>query len=124
MGRPLNKRYFGATDGVADSRMPARVKVAANAIANGFILSQRTETRFRVNDDFTGAAGNTGVCSLVDAADPGDNEMIVTGYIAGAGDAINIRKFHNRTVIDFNNNRYTWEVQDDSTSNILVLTAI
>jgi len=124
MGRPLNKRYFGATSGASDGRMPARVKIGANSIANGIILSQRSETKFRVNDDITGAAGNTGVCTLVDKADPADNEMVVTGYVAGTGDAINIRKFHNRTVIDFNSNRYSWEVQDDSTSNILVLTAI
>jgi hypothetical protein len=27
-------------------------------------------------------------------------------------------------MVDFNDNHYTWEIQDDSTANILVLTGI
>jgi hypothetical protein len=104
----------------------------------GILLSQRTETKFKVNDtadgtavnadgtqrDGTNGSGNVGFCTLVDKDVPGDNEMVLKGYISGTGDGVNIRKLHNRTMIDFNNNRYTWEVQDDSTQTLLVLTAI
>lgn len=133
MGRPLNKRYFGITqDGdsspVADltneGRLTAIVKVGANSVSEtGIILSQRSETKFRVDDSADGE-GNEGVCTLVDKDVPSDNEMVLKGYVAGSGDGVNIRKVQNRTMIDFNNNRYTWEIQDDSTANLLVLTAI
>ena len=124
MGRPINKRYLGAIAGAADGNIPAIVKVGVNAVSEtGSIISQRSETKFVVNDA-ANATGNAGSCTLVDKDVPADNEMVVKGYVAGGGDGVNIRKFHNRTVIDFNNNRYTWEVQDDSTSNILVLTAL
>lgn len=127
MGRPLNKRYFGVTadggDLTGEGRMSAVVKVGAAAVSSvGIILSQRSETKFRVNDAADGS-GNTGTCVLVDKVVPLDNEMIVQGFTT-EGEAVNVRKFHNRTVIDFNNNRYTWELEDDSTSNILRLTAI
>lgn len=145
MGRPLNKRFFGTTqaaggaDLTAEENLSASVKVGANAVSDiGIILSQRSETKFRVNDLANGTAvnddgtlrngsvgtGNVGVCTLVDKAVPGNNEMVLKGYVNGTGDSVNIRKMHNRTCIDFNNNRYTWEIQDDSTSNVLVLTAI
>lgn len=129
MGRPINKRYLGVTeDGDGDltgeERLTAIVKVGTNSVSEtGIILRQRAETRFKV-DDAADGGGNEGVCELVDKAVPGDNEMVLKGYVNGEGDGVNIRKLHNRTMIDFDNNRYTWEIQDDSTANILVLTAI
>ena len=134
MGRPLNKRYFGATQaspGGADledeGRLTAIVKIGArDVVETGIILSQRSETKFKVQDDpdGVGEAVTIGICTLVDKDVPAANEMVLKGYIAGDGDGVNIRKVHNRTMIDFNNNRYTWEIQDDSTANLLVLTAI
>jgi len=149
MGRPLNKRYFGRLANTNDDRfaplndsehnLTAIVKVGSNTVSeSGIFLAQRSETVFKVNDALDGTAvnadgtnvdgtegsGNVGFCRLVDKDVPGDNEMVVKGYIDGDGDGVNIRKFHNRTVIDFDNNRYTWEVQDDSTQTLLVLTAI
>ena len=132
MGRPLNKRYFGSTqvspggaDRTSEERLSVIVKVGANSVSElGIILSQRSETKFRVSDDPDGVGGNEGVCTLVDKDVPGDDEMVLKGYVGGSGDGVNVRKVHNRTMIDFDNNRYTWEIQDDSTSNILVLTAI
>jgi U3 small nucleolar RNA-associated protein 14 len=133
MGRPLNKRYFGATrDGASspaadlsnEEKLTAIVKVGANTVSEtGIILSQRSETKFKVDDSADGE-GNEGVCTLVDKDVPGNDEMVLKGYVGGAGDGVNIRKVQNRTMIDFDNNRYKWEIQDDSTANILVLTAI
>lgn len=125
MGRPINKRYLGnVVDGSPDGNFTAIVKVGTNAVSEtGIIISQRAETLFVVNDAADGT-GNQGSCRLVDKAVPGDDEMVIQGYVAGSGDPVNIRKLHNRTVIDFDNNRYDWEIQDDSTANILVLTPI
>ena len=139
MGRPLNKKYFGTTkDGGGDrsneENLSVMVKVGANAAKTlGIILSQRSETKFSVSDgpdgdDNGGGVGsaNSGVCTLVDKTfdNLGDNEMILQGFVTGSEAVVNIRKVHNRTMIDFDNNRYTWAIEDDSTSNILRLTAI
>jgi len=124
MGRPINKRYLGATDGAGDGNFTAIVKVGANAVSEvGIIISQRAETLFVVNDAQDGT-GNQGSCRLVDKTFPDDGEMVIRGYVNGSGTPVNIRKLHNRTVIDFDNNRYDWEIQDDSTANILVLTLV
>ena len=139
MGRPLNKRYFGTTkdgsgDRTGEENLSVMVKVGANdAKTLGIILSQRSETKFNVSDgpdgdDNGGGAGsaNSGVCTLVDKTfdNLGNNEMILQGFVTGSLETVNIRKVQNRTMIDFNNNRYTWAIEDDSTSNILRLTAI
>ena len=127
MGRPINSRFLGVTrddgsDLTGEERLTAIVKVGSNSVSEtGIVLRQRAETRFKV-DDAANGGGNEGVCELVDKAVPGDNEMVLKGYVSGNG--VNIRKVHNRTMIDFDNNRYTWEIQDDSTANLLVLTAI
>jgi hypothetical protein len=120
MGRPINKRYLGSVvNGSLDGNFTAIVKVGANAVVEaGYIVSQRSETLFVVNDGV-----NQGACRLVNKVIPGDNEMVIRGARL-EGDDVNIRKLQNRTVIDFDNNVYTWEIQDDSTANILVLTQI
>jgi hypothetical protein len=137
MGRPLNKRYFGATSTNIASSPPgdltgeARLTVSVNLpgepeSALGVIVSQRSETKFKVNDA-ADLSGNEGICTLVNKAteDLSNNEMSLQGFVDGkTGDGVYIRKVQNRTMIDFDNNRYTWEIQDDSTSNVLVLTAI
>jgi len=129
MGRPLNKRYFGATEGAVGTEgnnLTVMCKIGANsAVGNGVILSQRSETKFNCHDDPDGTSGNSGVCTLVDKAIGalGADEMILQGFTSG-GTGVNIRKVMNRTMVDFNDNHYTWSVTDDSTANVLVLTAI
>ena len=124
MGRPINKRYFGAlADG---TNFTINCQVGANAETDeGVILSQRSVNKFNVDDDKT-LGGNTGVCTLVDKAAGalGANEMSIQGTISGGGNQVRIAKLYNRTCRDFNNNRYTWEIQDDSTASIMVITAI
>jgi U3 small nucleolar RNA-associated protein 14 len=111
-------------NGDDEHNLTAIVKVGTNSVSeSGIVLRQRAETRFKV-DDAANGGGNEGVCELVDKDVPGDNEMVLKGYVDGAGNGVNIRKLHNRTMIDFDNNRYTWEIQDDSSQTLLVLTAI
>jgi len=120
------------------------VQVGTNSETDsGLILKQKSPSRFLVNDlkngtavttdgkqlDGTNGTGNVGVCTLVDkvGGDLAANEMSIYGYISGAGvggEPVRIKKFYNRTCRDFNNNRYSWEVQDDSSVTALILTAI
>ncbi len=146
MGRPINKRNFGRLPDADDARfkplndtffnIAINVQVAANAESEeGYILRQRSTRKFLVNDTKTGTkttpsgsgTGNVGVCTLVDkAAGALDaNEMSIQGTLNdGAGTQVRIKKLYNRTCRDFNNNRYTWVVEDDSTETVLRITPL
>ena len=146
MGRPLNKRWFGWLDDADDSTLAPRndtfynitinVQVGSNAeTEDGMILKQKSSTKFLVNDLKTGTknktsgsgTGNVGICKLVNkaAGSLAANEMSIQAVVAGtAGTQVRIKKLYNRTCRDFDNNRYTWEIQEDSTETIMVVTAI
>ena len=130
MGRPLNKRYFGTLNDQDGSTLPqgdaaynftVAADVGNGVVEQAYIMNQRSETKFTCAD-----GTDSLVCTLVDkaATDLDEGEMRILGYVAGDGDGVTIRKLQNRTCFDFNNNRYTWELQDDSTETLLVLTAI
>ena len=127
MGRPINKRYFGLTSGSAGTEgnnITINCQVGSNAeSAQGIILAQRSVRTFKVNDAANNT-GNEGICTLVDAAagSLGANEMSIVGFVNGT--SVRIAKLYNRTCRDFSNNRYKWEVTDDSSANYIVLTAI
>ena len=125
MGRPVNKRYFGAlADG---TNITINCKVGGNAASDqGMIINQRSVNKFKVDDSKLGS-GNEGVCTLVNKAVSAllDNEMSIDAVIAGGTTSgVKIKKLYNRTCRDFNNNRYTWTVQNDSTVSLFVLTPI
>ena len=134
MGRPVNKRNFGLLDD--GTNFTINVQVAANSESeSGYILRQRSVNKFLVNDLKTGTkttvggsgTGNVGICTLVDkvAGGLGANEMSIQGTLNdGTGTQVRIKKLYNRTCRDFNNNRYTYVIQNDSTASIMVLTAI
>lgn len=143
MGRPVNKKYFGPLAAADDANNKPNNDVKFNIAVNcqvgsnaesesGYILRQRSSTKFLVNDTADGTkrtpsgtgTGNVGVCKLVDkeAGSLDANEMSINAVLGGS--TVRIAKLYNRTCRDFANNRYTWEVQDDSTATIIVLTAI
>jgi hypothetical protein len=134
MGRPLNKKFFGLLDD--GTNITVNCQVGSNTeSAVGYIVRQRSPKRFIVNDKKDGtntqvgdteagnSQGNVGVCQLVDKADGSlaDNEMSIMGYTA-AGVGVRIAKLFNRTVVDFNGNRYKWSVVNDSTTSVISLT--
>lgn len=129
MGRPVNKRYFGdpATADTADKPLNdtfLNIRVEADtgngAVDTAFIVSQRGTNKFKVND-------GTSIldCRLVDKGfgDIQEGEMVIFGT-DGTGSRIPIKKLFNRTAVDFNNQRYTWVIQDDSTETAMILTEI
>ena len=129
MGRPLNKRFFGLLDD--GTNITVNCQVGSNAeSAVGYILRQRSQKRFLVNDAKDGTAvlpggagtGNVGVCQLVNKADGAldANEMSIMGEFNGQG--VRIAKLTNKIAVDYNGNRYKWSVVNDSTTSILSLT--
>jgi len=120
MGRPLPKRFFGATGDNTQPTIPARVKIGSNSAAEGHILNQRSNRKFKVKE-----GSNEGVCSLVDKAmgSLAADEMNITGMTSGSN-PVRIKKITRHLAVDYSNNKYTWSVEDDSTESILRLTAV
>ena len=122
MGRPVNKRNFGTVAGATDNFTVIADVGTGGIVENAYILSQRATNRFNIQ-----AGANAGICTLVDKSDVntlGNNEMVIKGYVNGSGDGVTIKKLYNRTCRDFNNNRYTWSIADDSTESIMTIVAI
>lgn len=125
MGRPINKRWFGAT-GVGSgtgkntgNNLPVKGNVGAGEF-DGYIVKQRATRKFKVSND---AGTQVGTIVLVNK---------ISGLLAGEGSLIGIangspvaiKKITSHVVTDFNGNRYTWTLQDDSTETLIILTSI
>jgi len=125
MGRPVNKSKLGEED--SDSgNITVNCKVSSNAASvQGMIKSQRSSTKFNV-DDAKDDSGNEGVCSLVDKASEqlAADEMSISAVINGTTTYKNIKKLFNRTCTDYDNVRYTWSISDDSAVNVMTIVAI
>lgn len=93
--------------------------------ATPFILAQRASRRFIVR-----TGDGDGTCKLVDGESALDEgEMVLKGYVDGAGDGVAIRKISGRKAYDFDSNAYTWYVgaqsgEDSSLDNAIILTAL
>jgi hypothetical protein len=121
MGRPVNNRNFGATGVDATPKIPVRFHDGSNLI-EGKILTQRGTNKFNCSND---GDTITRICRLtIDGSAPNaDLECQIIGIGAGGG-AIAIKKIFNRVAVDYNGNRYSWTVEDDSTESLLRLTAV
>ena len=120
MGRPVNKRRFG--DPADGTNLTVRAYVDGGVDAQAYVIAQKGTNKFKVSNN---AGDETAICRLVNKATAAlaAGEMLIEGMNAG-GERVVIKKIFNRTAVDYNNNRYTWELQDDSTDTVLRLTAI
>lgn len=102
----------------------AAMDVNEGAGNNPYILAQKGARRFKVSS----AANGIGVCTLVNddgSSEIAAGEMVIRGFVGGSGDSpVFISKVSGRKMYDFAGNAYTWYVDNDSTANVLVLTAI
>jgi len=129
MGRPLRKDVFG-TDVIGTFANDTGVRVEfhdGTALrTDGVILKQRGAKTFRVCR--VGDIGNSSkyfTCVLKDGAPSVAKEMRLFGYIASnSGAEINLAKINKRTAKDFSGNRYTWYLENDSSNDYIVLSAI
>lgn len=126
MGRPLNKRWFGATGAgtgtglFTGNNIPIRFKLGGS-VYEGYITKQTGSSRYKVStDDGTTA---TGTVYLTDAVTPASNgDAALVGLYNGQ--AVPIRDLRSRMAIDFNGRRFKWNLSDDSTETLLILTLI
>jgi hypothetical protein len=134
MGRPLKKDRLGVNViGTPSSNTGVRVEAyfggaaytdaTYNATTNyAYIVKQRGAKTFVL----TNQAGTVRVPCVLQAATPTANgQMRINGYaVGGTGATTPLRKITKRTATDFSGNRYTWVLQNDSTSDYIVLTPI
>jgi hypothetical protein len=123
MGRPINKRYFGATGSATAPHIPIRFKTGGT-VYEGFVVKQVGSRRFKCStDDGTTAVA---ICVTVDAGasfDPANNgECVLLGFQATSGTPRIIRRMTNRIAWDFLGRMHKWSLQDDSTETLIVLT--
>lgn len=129
MGRPLNKRYFGATGTgtgtglLTGNNLPIRFK-SGGTVYEGFIVKQVGSRRFKCSTDDGTTAVAKCLLTAGTSSDPANNgEAVLLGLLNGS-QPISIREITNRIAIDFSSNRYKWTLTDDSTETLLILTAM
>ncbi len=129
MGRPLRKDILG-TDvlGTFASNTGVRVDFydGATLQTDGVIIKQRGAKTFvvcRVGD--IGTTANYVTAVLQNSTPNAANEMSLVGYVGGNGaQPTFLAKITKRVATDFSGNRYTWYLQNDSSNDYIVLTAI
>jgi hypothetical protein len=142
MGRPLHKDVFGTlvTRSFVGTEVGIRVQgYFAGTLNNDYqIVKQRGKSTFVVmrqaTDNFTEAESipgsitgtNLRVGKLVSATPSANGEIRILGYTDQGNDAtaVSIAKFTKRIATDFSGNRYKWRLDNDSSGEVVVLTAV
>lgn len=143
MGRPLKKDVRGTN--VIRSFSGAQAGILVQGYFGGSlgtdyqIVKQRGAKTFVVlktsDDNFTDAesqgdltTSQLQVGTLVAAEPSANGEIRMIGYTnqgqAGDNGAVAIAKITKRLATDFSGNRYTWYLENDSSADYIVLTAI
>ncbi len=132
MGRPINKRYFGVLGQNSTPHIPVEAagfagkdQITEDAIADVYIVKQKSARRFLVKH---AEDGDEAICKLVNKAYDDSSaivagEMVIVGYINGS-QKVRLRSLTNKIATDFNSVRYKWSLSDDSSTSILILTAM
>ena len=134
MGRPLKKDALGvdAIGSFTGAATGVRVEFYDTALrTDGVIIKQRGAKTFKVCQ-VANIAGNKGkdststsTCVLQNSTPNAADEMRLFGYVdSNSGTEVNIAKITKRVATDFSGNRYTWALENDSSNDYIVLTAI
>lgn len=129
MGRPVKRDVAGTL--VFGDYTTSSVGIRADAYFGGslrddcFVVKQKGAKSYKVQDKSDGA---TAQCKLVSGEPAANGEMRIVGYVGGdpgvSGAGRAIAKLQKRTAIDFNGNRYTWSLENDSSADYISLTAL
>ena len=127
MGRPLRKDILGvdAIGTGASSETGVRVEFhdGSTVQTDGIIIKQRGAKTFVVARVGTPATRFTRV--LVTGS-PAAGQMRIQGYVGGnsVNNLKSIAKITKRIATDFDGVKYTWFLENDSSSDYIVLTAV
>jgi hypothetical protein len=125
MGRPLRKDVNGVdviNTFVDDTGI--RVDLYDTELRDdGIIIKQRGARAFVVAR--VGTPNTRAVAVLKNGAPSAAGEMRLFGWLGGnGGTPVNIAKITKRVATDFNNVRYTWFLENDSSNDYIVLTPV
>lgn len=120
MNRPLNI-FFDFLKNLKDLVVSVKIG-SAKATPHGAVLAQLSENTFEVEDN----DGNIGICMLVEKTtdELNENEMSIRAFCLKICSFVFIKKIMNDTMIDFKNINYKWDLEHDSTENIILLRTI
>lgn len=140
MGRPLFKDVNGVKATRSYTTTQAGIKVEgyfSGALATDYqIVKQRGARTFVVlstaTDEFTEAesisgitASNLQVGTTVSNQPAANGEIRILGSTTGQTPGTTaIKKLTRRLAYDFSDNKYTWYIDNDSSGDVLVLTAV
>jgi hypothetical protein len=137
MGRPLRKDVngvdvIGPTDGTSPQDKGIRVEFYDTALrTDGVIVKQRGAKTFVVTQEanWDGNKGkdstSTTTCTLKNGTPSAIGEMRLFGFDpTNSGTEVNLAKITKRVATDFSGNDYTWYLENDSSNDYIVLTAI
>ena len=98
----ISSGLTGGLTSLSGNQIQARVKIGANANANGSILAAKGSRKFKVTD-----GTNTGICTLVDKANGSlaANEMSITCTLPNSS-TFRAARINNKFVWDFSGNKY------------------
>jgi hypothetical protein len=129
MGRPINKRWFGATGTgtgtglFTGNNLPIRFK-SGGTVYEGFVLKQKNQKVFKCStDDGTTAVGYFKLVSGTNSDPANNGEATLVGLVGGSS-PVTLMKLTNRVATDWNGKRYSWTLSDDSTETLIILTAL
>ena len=125
MGRPINKRWFGTTGTgtgtgkFTGNNLPIRFKLGGS-VYEGYITKQTGSSRYKVSTDNGATTGTVYLKNAILPATNGDAALV--GLLNGS--PVVLRDLRSRVAISFTGARYKWNLSDDSTETLIILTAI
>jgi hypothetical protein len=126
MGRPLNKKFFGISTGSANAGILLKAFIPAageagyvsgtggSSAVESYIRRQVGQRKYIVSN-----AQGEGRIVLVNTSSPAKGEGYLVGY--ENFEPVAIKKLTARIAVDFNDNRYTWFLENDSTADVIRL---
>jgi hypothetical protein len=128
MGRPLRKDVNGVdalnTPASTATGITCEFYDGSTNRTDGILIKQRGASSFMVAR--IGSPTTRYVARLVTGTPAAAYEMRIRGSTSGMLDAnlVSIRKLTKRIAIDFSGNRYKWYLENDSSADYIVLTAL
>lgn len=134
MGRPLKKDIYGTEVLASYTTSNAGIKCEfydTQLRTDGVLIRQRGAKTYvvtrvgNVNATQTEDSTSTSTCVLQADQPSAAGQMRILGSTNGLLPAtVAIAKLTKRVATDFNGNRYTWYLDNDSSGDVLVITAI
>ena len=128
MGRPLKKDQNGVdvinTPLLTATGITVRFHDGTSLHSDGIIIKQVGGKRYRIAR--IGTPTVTTACTLVSGTPAAEGEVSIRGSTSGTLDQnlVSIAKLTKRVATDYSGNRYTWFLENDSSADYIVLTAL